>query len=286
MTLRWSSGDCKEVSSHPHSCPELHKMTRGTTGKKRKYEDTTTTDDHKLVVSNSTFLHCRAIGLRGLYNMGQTCFMSVILQTLVHNPFIRNFYLSEGHKEADCEKAGESCVSCALDDMFVEFHSADRNEGFGAVQMLMGSWLAGEALAGYQQQDAHEYMQFILNTLHLANGGSTDADEDCKCVVHQTFCGKLSSTVTCDTCRNVTTALDPYMDLSLDVRTQAKKKKINVSNGEETLLDLRDCLESFTAREKLGSAEYTCRNCDSPQNATKQLSVKALPPVLSIHLKV
>lgn len=68
--------------------------------------------------------------------------MSVILQTLIHNPFIRNYYLSEGHKTADCER--ESCVSCALDEMFVEFYSVEKTEGFGAVNMLMGSWLAGE----------------------------------------------------------------------------------------------------------------------------------------------
>jgi ubiquitin carboxyl-terminal hydrolase 22/27/51 len=130
-------------------------------------------------------------------------------------------------------------------------------------------------------------MQFILNTLHLANGGSTDSDsEDCKCVVHQTFYGKLSSTVTCDSCRNVTTAQDPYMDLSLDIKNQSKKRKAHVDKGDETPLDLRDCLERFTAREKLGSADYTCRNCDSPQNATKQLSIKRLPPVLAVHLKV
>lgn len=71
--------------------------------------------------------------------------MSVILQTLVHNPFVRNYYLSEGHKQMECEK--ESCVSCALDEMFVEFYSSDKNEGFGAVQMLLGSWLAGEVSA-------------------------------------------------------------------------------------------------------------------------------------------
>jgi ubiquitin carboxyl-terminal hydrolase 22/27/51 len=129
-------------------------------------------------------------------------------------------------------------------------------------------------------------MQFILNTLHLANGGSTDDTEDCKCVVHQTFYGKLSSTVTCDNCRNVTTALDPYMDLSLDIRNQTKKRKLNVDKGDEIPLDLRDCLGRFTAREKLGSADYTCRKCDSPQSATKQLSIKQLPPVLAVHLKV
>lgn len=226
--------------------------------------------------------------------------MSVILQTIVHNPFIRNFFLAEGHKTADCEK--ESCVSCALDEMIVEFHSAEKTEGYGAVSMLMGSWLAGEvlsllpfflfagliihpqALAGYQQQDAHEYMQFFLNTLHLTNGGSTDS-EDCDCIIHKTFYGKLQSTVTCDKCNNTSTALDPYMDLSLDIRNH-KKRKNNAEKGEEAALDLRDCLDRFTAKEKLESAQYTCRNCDSPQNAIKQLSIKRLPPVLSVHLKV
>jgi ubiquitin carboxyl-terminal hydrolase 22/27/51 len=142
-----------------------------------------------------------------------------------------------------------------------------------------------KALAGYQQQDAHEYMQFMLNTLHLQNGGSTDS-EDCRCVVHQTFYGKLSSTVTCDNCRNTTTALDPYMDLSLDVRNLPKKRKLEGGAKDQAQLDLRDCLERFTGREKLGAAEYTCQNCDSGQNATKQLSIKRSPPVLPIHLKV
>ncbi|KAL5392014.1 hypothetical protein PMIN02_006309 [Paraphaeosphaeria minitans] len=269
-------GDCQDFIYDP-----LLEERRLQKGKKRKYEDLTTTEEHKLVLNNSTFLPCRAIGLRGLYNMGQTCFMSVILQTLIHNPFVRNFYLSEGHKTVDCER--ESCVSCALDEMFVEFHSVEKTEGYGAVNMLMGSWLAGEALAGYQQQDAHEYMQFMLNTLHLQNGGSTDT-EDCDCMVHQTFYGRLSSTVTCDNCRNTTTALDPYMDLSLDIRNLPKRKKAERSDNDH--IALQSCLDRFTGREKLGAAEYTCQTCDGGQNATKQLSIKQLPPVLPIHLKV
>ena len=126
-------------------------------------------------------------------------------------------------------------------------------------------------------------MQFFLNNLHLTNGGSTDS-EDCDCIIHKTFYGKLQSTVTCDQCNNVSTALDPYMDLSLDIRSHKRRK--NADKNEDPGLDLRDCLDRFTAREKLESAQYTCRSCDSPQNAIKQLSVKLLPPVLTIHLKV
>ncbi|KAF2738299.1 ubiquitin carboxyl-terminal hydrolase-like protein 22 [Polyplosphaeria fusca] len=271
-------GNCQDFIYDPEL--ETRRLQKG---KKRKHEDATSTDEHKLIVNNSTFLPCRAIGLRGLYNMGQTCFMSVILQTLIHNPFIKNFYLSEGHRTADCEK--EACVSCALDEMFVEFHSVEKTEGFGAVSMLLGSWLAAEALAGYQQQDAHEYMQFILNALHTHNGGSSDNENDCKCIVHQSFSGKLSSTVTCDKCKNVTTALDPYMDLSLDVRNQTKKRKTDAGTRDDAGLDLRDCLERFTSREKLAAADYTCQNCEGGQSVTKQLSIKQLPPVLAIHLK-
>ena len=132
-------------------------------------------------------------------------------------------------------------------------------------------------------------MQFILNTLHLENGGSSSDSNssDCNCIIHQTFYGKLQSTVTCDKCRNVTTALDPVMDLSLDLRSQAKKRKLDGEAAKDAAIDLRDCLERFTAREKLAAAEYTCQNCDNTQqNATKQLSIKRLPPVLPIHLKV
>ncbi|KAF2743707.1 ubiquitin carboxyl-terminal hydrolase 2 [Sporormia fimetaria CBS 119925] len=261
--------------------PELENR-RLLKGKKRRLEDVTNAEDHKLTISHANFLPCRAIGLRGLYNMGQTCFMSVVLQTLIHNPFIRNFYLSEGHKKEDCQKEG--CVSCALDEMFVEFHSNEKTEGFGAVNMLMGSWLAGEALAGYSQQDAHEYMQFMLNTLHLQNDGV--ASNDCRCIVHQTFYGKLCSTVTCDSCHNTNTAEDPYMDLSLDVRNLPKKRRHSVAEeAKEPSVDLRDCLERFTSVETLSAEDYTCQKCKARQGATKQLSVRRLPPVLCIHLK-
>ena len=34
------------------------------------------------------------VGLRGLINLGNTCFMSCIVQTLVHTPLLRDYFLS------------------------------------------------------------------------------------------------------------------------------------------------------------------------------------------------
>ncbi|KAK8196884.1 uncharacterized protein BKA78DRAFT_246437 [Phyllosticta capitalensis] len=264
--------------------------------KKRKLEETMTPEDHKLVAQNSTFAPCRAIGLRGLYNMGNTCFMSVVLQCLIHNPFIKSFYLGEGHTSKECEK--ESCTSCALDEIFTEYYSLEKTEGYGAVNMLLGSWtIAQGGLAGYQQQDAHEYMQFILNNLHLENlgsdGGKTSGEganeAECACVIHQTFYGKYQSTVKCDKCKNTTTVTEPFMDLSLDLRSTAKKRKLEGGDADKDgapAINLQDCLDRYTGKEKLSAQEYNCGNCGgTQQNATKQLSIKNLPPVLSFHLK-
>ncbi|KAJ9647158.1 hypothetical protein H2199_002144 [Coniosporium tulheliwenetii] len=262
--------------------------THTSTGKKRKSDELSNPEDARLVALQASFIPCRAIGLRGLYNMGQTCFMSVILQSLVHNPFIRAYYLSEGHRPADCEK--ESCTSCALDEIFMEYYSSEKTEGYGAVSMLMASWMGAQALAGYQQQDAHEYMQFILHALHSENGGTSEtsaSSPSCPCIIHQTFYGHLTSTVTCDKCHNITTAIDPIMDLSLDLRSQAKRRKLDAADPTKSAdIELKECLDRFTAREKLPAADYTCQKCEGGQHAaTKQLSVKTLPPVLCIHLK-
>ncbi|SMQ55168.1 unnamed protein product [Zymoseptoria tritici ST99CH_1A5] len=284
--------DCKDFVYDP-----TFEEIRAPNTKKRKYSTSVADGDRKLMANNAVVTPCAATGLRGLYNMGQTCFMSVILQSLIHNPFIRTFYLAEGHRSTDCER--EACTSCALDDMFIDFYAQEKHEGYGAVHMLQGCWKGGGGLAGYSQQDAHEYLGFILNSLHEANIDEDDErpaeqkEKDCECVIHQTFGGLLRSTVTCATCNNVTTSLDPFMDLSLDVKNAGfsiKKKKLAMINGTQTVkealpMDLTECLERFTSVESLSTDSYFCRKCEASREAKKKLTIARLPPVVPIHLK-
>lgn len=303
---------CRDCQDYVHD-PTLENV-RLLGGRKRKYSSFLSDVDSRIVANNTTPVPCRALALRGLYNMGQTCFMSVVLQSLIHNPFIRAYYLSEGHRSTDCER--DACTSCALDDVFVEFHSTEKAEGYGMVAMLQASWKGGGSLAGYSQQDAHEYLQFTLNSLHTANNdhdSPSKPHDSCTCIIHNTFGGVLQSTVTCSKCKNVTTALDPFMDLSLDVKDKSlAKKKIQAAkdakdaaaaaaaktNGTpapppstpsaavmSSAMDIHECLDRFTSQENLPASDYTCRKCASAQSAVKRMSISRLPLVLPIHLK-
>lgn len=65
----------------------------------------------------STFLSS-STGRRGLLNLGQTCFLNVVLQCLAHNPLLRNYFLSDKHNCRQCKI--EHCTSCEMDKLFTE----------------------------------------------------------------------------------------------------------------------------------------------------------------------
>ncbi|XP_023932520.1 ubiquitin carboxyl-terminal hydrolase 22-like [Lingula anatina] len=229
------------------------------------------------------------IGLRGLINLGNTCFMNCIVQALTHTPLLRDYFLSDKH---NCQMINESerCLVCEMCRLFQEFYSGVRTPHI-PYRLLHLVWTHARHLAGYEQQDAHEFLIAALDLLHRHckgnNGLSSSNPHHCNCIIDQIFTGGLQSDVTCKECNNVSTTIDPFWDISLDLGPPPGGDARNslYGNGDEPS-SLMECLRRFTRPEHLGSsAKIKCGKCHSYQESTKQLTMKKLPVVACFHLK-
>lgn len=260
-------------------------------GRKRKYEELLAEaikEDPKIISANTVMTSCRADGLRGIYNAGATCYQNVILQSFLHNPILRNFYLSDGHSSSSCEV--QNCLSCAMDDMFQDFWGADVTNGYTAANILSSFWIsenkAFENLVTTKEQDAHEFFQFLAEELHERNGDGkrpeTGSEHSCNCIIHQTYYGKLQTTTTCQNCGGETHQVQSFLDLSVGLENLAQKR--GKKSTQKTSLTLQECLEEEYV--KSDKCEYRCNKCNGTQQARRHTSIKRLPNVLSIQLKV
>ncbi|XP_024120216.1 ubiquitin carboxyl-terminal hydrolase 22 isoform X2 [Oryzias melastigma] len=128
------------------------------------------------------------------------------------------------------------------------------------------------------------------------DGKRTSNPNHCTCIIDQIFTGGLQSDVTCQVCHGVSTTIDPFWDISLDLPGSSTPfwplspgGEVSVLNGEGHgggATTLTDCLRRFTRPEHLGSsAKIKCSGCHSYQESTKQLTMKKLPVVACFHLK-
>ncbi|KAJ8401395.1 hypothetical protein AAFF_G00386260 [Aldrovandia affinis] len=65
-----------------------------------------------------------------------------------------------------------------------------------------------------------------------------------------------------------------------------KHESMECKPQKKAFFRLKDCIELFTTKEKLGAEDpWYCPNCKQHQQASKKLDLWTLPPVLVVHLK-
>ncbi|NWX60022.1 UBP42 hydrolase, partial [Promerops cafer] len=229
----------------------------------------------------------------GLYNLGSTCYLNVILQCLTYTPPLANYLLSRHHSRF-CDQQG-FCMMCIMEAHVrkVLYSSASairpravirdlRCKQFQVLRQVFFPSVRGERLTSFLvigefkpdiPGDAYEFLRCTLNAMQRAClSGSRNLDNSSQetTIIHQIFGGFLRSRVTCLNCKTVSDFYKVFLDVLLKIKGASS---------------LSTALEDFVKPKQMdGKKFFKCSKCKKKVAASKMITVHHAPRVLTVCL--
>uniref|UniRef100_A0A672T3X4 Ubiquitin carboxyl-terminal hydrolase n=1 Tax=Sinocyclocheilus grahami TaxID=75366 RepID=A0A672T3X4_SINGR len=230
--------------------------------------------------------------LQGFSNLGNTCYMNAILQSLFSLPSFSNDLLKQG---IPWKRVPVNALLRRFAHLLAKKDISPpevKKDLLRRVKNAISS--TAERFSGYMQNDAHEFLSQCLDQLkedvekinkswknepsaweepqsaRLAEEVDTSRIYTCPVTVNMEF--EVQHTITCKSCGEVVTKREQFNDLSIDL--PRRKKTLS-------LRSIQDSLDLFFRMEEI---EYSCEKC-SGKAATVSHKFSRLPRVLILHLK-
>nr|XP_023013521.1 uncharacterized protein LOC111503460 [Leptinotarsa decemlineata] len=302
--------------------------------------------NHRPVIHSSV----KTLGLNGLKNIGNTCFMNSVIQCLSNTRWLlRSVFIQHALRYVRLQSTWDFTVlftftfyslieifiwfisilwnflfkCCCIVNSFIdlcdvpdvkvteifvaafaevikELWSEDSSDRVvNTVSLKSQIQRFAPRFMGYAQQDAQEFLRYLLEGLHEDVNRITEKPKPIITEIDEklsdnekaqeswlrylrmdnskivdNFVGQLKSTLRCTHCGHSSVTFDPFWDLSLPIPQRTGQ------------LRLSQCLDSFTREETLdGDEKPTCSRCKERRKCTKSLSIHKFPRILVIHLK-
>eukprot|EP00249_Psilotum_nudum_P020728 c27820_g2_i1 orf=254-1048(+) len=219
----------------------------------------------------------------GLENFGNTCYCNSVLQALYFCVPFRDQVLDYYNRNKAVGESDENLLTC-LSELFVQINSQKKKTGVIAPKRFVQRVKKqNELFRSYMHQDAHEFLNYLLNELvdilekeakagksgsevpvqtdRMVNGvvsGLSNGSHQQPVVtwVHKLFQGILTNETRCLRCETITARDETFLDLSLDIEQNSS---------------ITSCLRNFSSTETLNAEDkFFCDKCCSLQEAQKK----------------
>ncbi|XP_076783675.1 ubiquitin carboxyl-terminal hydrolase 29 [Arvicanthis niloticus] len=218
----------------------------------------------------------------GFPNLGNTCYMNSILQSVFGIPTFAKDLLTQG---IPWEKVSYDDLIMPLSQLLVLKDIRDieiKGELLTSVKKSIST--VADTFSGNEQNDAHEFLSLCLDQLKLnmekvnamwaserRNMCAGTATKRFVCPVGANFEFELHSSIICEGCGEATLKTEVSNYLSIDLHHGTKAHPLSIQKS----------FDLFFTPEKI---EHNCDKCKN-KNSVLKYTLRRLPRVLIVHLK-